>query len=195
MPLTPKATETYHVFLASPGDMETERQAVRDFFAAYDLAHAEPRGLRFEVVDWESYSSTGLGRAQALITRQTLEKYRDSLALVIGLLGQRFGMPTGTHESGTEEELETALSIRAESGRWPEIKWFFRTQPSPKYLARTAAEMRAAAEQMEKVEAFRKRLEREGPAQSLYATFERTEDFPDRLQADLTRWLSDRERP
>lgn len=50
-----------------------------------------------------------MGRPQELITRQTLEKYRESLALVVGIMGQRFGSPTGMAESGTEEEFNWAM--------------------------------------------------------------------------------------
>jgi hypothetical protein len=176
MPLTPNSTETYHVFLASPGDMETERKAVRGFFDAYNHTQAELRGLRFQVLDWESYASTGIGRTQALITEQTLHKYRDSLALVICLLGQRFGAPTGTHESGTVEEFDTALKIRGENDGWPEIKFFFREGWGQEGAPTDDDALEEALAQKRKVTAFRKRLGKQGPAQSLYATFEQTRD-------------------
>jgi Domain of unknown function (DUF4062) len=114
----------YHVFLASPGDVDDERKKVRTFFEAYNLNYAAPRGLRFEIVDWENYSSAGVGRPQQLITEQTLERYRESLALVVGIMAQRFGSNSGTHESGTEEEFEWAIKIKshAKSG-FPEVKW------------------------------------------------------------------------
>lgn len=78
-----------------------------------------------EVVDWENYATVGVGRPQELITVQTLERFRDSLALVIGIMGQRFGSPTGKAESGTEEEFNWALESHRQTG-FPEIKWFFR---------------------------------------------------------------------
>ena len=85
------------MFLASPGDVDTERHAVRDFFTEYNRK-AERRGVRFQVVDWENYSTIGVGRPQELITKQTLERYRNSLALVIGLMAQRFGTRRGEAE-------------------------------------------------------------------------------------------------
>src|SRR5262245_399545 len=103
MPLTSVSVRTYHVFIASPGDVNDERQAVRHYFAEYNRTFAESRGFRFEVVDWENYSDAGAGRPQELITSQILERYRSSLALVVGIMAQRFGSPSGTHESGTEE--------------------------------------------------------------------------------------------
>lgn len=122
MALQPRSLREYHVFLASPGDMNDERQAVRRFFEEYNRQTASPRGLRFTVIDWENYATAGVGRPQELITEQTLERYRDSLALVIGLMGQRFGSPSGTHDSGTEEEFAWALNNHQHTG-FPEIKW------------------------------------------------------------------------
>ena len=84
--LKPKPLDEYHVFLASPGDVEKERQAVRTFFADFNRNTGRHLGLRFTVLDWENYSDAGVGRPQDLITKQTLERYKDSLALVIGLM-------------------------------------------------------------------------------------------------------------
>ena len=116
MTLTPRKTHTYHVFLASPGDVSAERQAVRRFFDNYNRHTAHIWNARFEVVDWENYSTIGVGRPQELITKQTLERFRDSLALVIGVMAQRFGSPTGKAESGTEEEFEWAMRQHGDTG-------------------------------------------------------------------------------
>lgn len=159
MLLTPKNLDEYHVFLASPGDMGRERQEVRRFFESYNQTTARQWGARFEVIDWENYATAGVGRPQELITKQTLDRYRNSLALVIGLMGQRFGSPTGTHESGTEEEFELASSSHRQTG-FPEIKWFFRkidTFEAPS----NPKQIMIALEQWKKVHAFRKRLEEE----------------------------------
>jgi hypothetical protein len=87
MAIQPQYVAEYHIFLASPGDMNPERQEVRRFFEDYNMTTAFPRGVRFVVVDWENYATAGVGRPQELITSQTLGRYRHSLALVIGLMG------------------------------------------------------------------------------------------------------------
>ena len=61
MSLTPRNVEEYYVFLASPGDVNPERQEVRRFFDEYNLTTASPHGLRFVVIDWENYSTAGVG--------------------------------------------------------------------------------------------------------------------------------------
>src|SRR5262245_24703045 len=91
MALAPRTLQQYHVFLASPGDVQTERQFVRRFFDDFNRSMTHTWNARFEVVDWENYHTIGVGRPQELITQQTLEKYRSSLALVVGIMGQRFG--------------------------------------------------------------------------------------------------------
>src|SRR3954453_22445993 len=91
MSISPRSLKQYHVFLTSPGDVAAERQYVRRFFDEYNRHTAHIWQARFEVVDWENYATIGVGRPQELITRQTLEKYRQSLALVIGIMAQRFG--------------------------------------------------------------------------------------------------------
>ena len=91
MSVEPVAIRQYHVFLASPGDVNDERQKVRHFFERYNRHTAQLWGVRFEVVGWENYATIGVGRPQELITAQTLERFRGSLALVIGIMAQRFG--------------------------------------------------------------------------------------------------------
>ena len=66
---TPEKHDNYHIFLASPCDMNDERQMVRDFFEQYNRVTANQHNLEFKVIDWENYSSIGVGRPQELITK------------------------------------------------------------------------------------------------------------------------------
>lgn len=186
--LRPETVEEYHIFLASPSDMDTERRIVRVFFDEFNRHIARNWGVRFEVIDYENYSSAGVGRPQELITSQTLERYRDSLALVIGLMGQRFGSPTGKADSGTEEEFNWALAANQEKG-FPEIKWYFRginTFVAPPDLD----QLYRAVQQWEKVREFRSRLEsQEQPV--FFREFSDVEGLKDLLHNDLAQWLND----
>jgi energy-coupling factor transporter ATP-binding protein EcfA2 len=186
--MKPNIITEYHVFLASPGDMDAERRGVRKFFEDYNRHTAARWKLRFTVIDWENYSTFGIGRPQELITRQTLERFQESLALVIGLMGQRFGSPTGAHESGTEEEFDWALTAYLQTG-FPEIKWFFRNietfqaPPDPQKIA-------DALDQWTKVRAFRERLETSTPP-IYYGTFSDAAHFREVFRNDLSLWLND----
>ena len=102
----------FHVFLASPGDVTEERDQARAYFDHLNRTAAARWNTRFQVVDWENFASAGLGRPQQLITEQTLERFRPSLALVIVIMAQRFGSPSGEFTSGTEEEVRWALRAR-----------------------------------------------------------------------------------
>ncbi len=190
--MKPIVISVYHVFLASPGDLDAERHAVRRFFDSYNRHTAARWNVRFTVIDWENYSSIGIGRPQELITEQTLNKYRNSLALVVGIMGQRFGSQTGTHESGTEEEFEWALESYIRAG-FPEIKWFFRTIETfqaPSDLSK----IEEALVQWKKVHAFKRRLQQNDPP-IYYGAFSDTSDFREKLRDDLSLWLYDESRP
>ena len=69
MSLSPPLIRQYHIFLASPGDVDAERKYVRKFFEDYNRHTAHLWNARFEVVDWENYATIGVGRPQELITR------------------------------------------------------------------------------------------------------------------------------
>ncbi len=192
MPLTPRLIKEYHVFLASPGDVNAERQHVRRFFDDYNRSTAHLWNARFVVVDWENFATAGVGRPQELITRQTLEKYKKSLALVVGIMGQRFGSPTGVAESGTEEEFNRAMQSHKEAG-FPEIKWFFRKVDMVEIPAEPAQAM-IALTQWQQVLDFRKKMQAfEYPV--FYAEYAGPDTFRDVFDRDLNLWLADSSRP
>jgi len=193
--LTPVPLAEYHVFLASPGDVNDERKAVREFFEEYNRTTARIWGVRFEVVDWENYSTIGIGRPQKLITKQTLEKFRDSLALLIGIMAQRFGSPTGEYESGTEEEFYWALNTYRKTG-FPEIKFFFKKLKYIKELkdSSSSEKIQEAFDQRKKVLNFMGAV-RNGDPQVFYAEYIHLKDFREKLRHDLSLWLADSEQP
>ena len=190
----PETHQTYHIFLASPGDMDEERRMVREFFNGYNRNIANRQHLEFKVIDWEHYSNSGVGRTQALITKQTLDEFRNSLVLVVGLLGQRFGTPTDIYDSGTEEEFATAIRFRKEQGDWPEIKWFFREKWGKQGPPNNPKQLKESVDQWEKVLEFKNELQNSDPP--LYTVdFSSTDDFAEIFRQDLERWLHDPDRP
>jgi hypothetical protein len=192
MSLSPRPLQHYHVFIASPGDVAEERRQVRRFFDSYNRSTAHLLGVQFDVIDWENYATIGVGRPQDLITRQTLERFRSSLALVIGIMGQRFGSPTGTADSGTEEEFNWAIQQHLATG-FPEIKWFFRHTPSL-VMPADVDQAQEAVEQWRRVQAFQQRLRSGSPA-VFYAEYSDVAAFSEVFGHDLALWLADRRRP
>jgi energy-coupling factor transporter ATP-binding protein EcfA2 len=181
----------FHVFLSSPGDVPGERRAVRDYFENFNRTAGLERGVRFQVIDWSNFASAGAGRPQELITGQTLERFRASLALVVVVMAQRFGTPSGEAESGTEEEARWALRSNTESG-FPEVKFFFRdvehfTAPAdPRKLI-------PAVEQWQRVVQFRAEIESERSA--LVRTYADADDFETVFRTDLDNWFFGEDRP
>jgi hypothetical protein len=172
------------VFVASPGDVGNERLKVRQFFDRYNRNYAEPRGLRFEVIDWENYSSAGVGRPQELITEQTLERYKESLAMVIGIMAQRFGSPSGTCESGTEEEFEWAIRSHRDR-QFPVVKWFFKDIEKLTFGKEHPEEDLA---QWNKVKAFRERVDVEKKV--FVRTYQDLPAFEKLLEDDVAKWIA-----
>ena len=181
----------YHIFIASPGDVEAERAEIRAYFDHLNRTTAQTWGVRFQVIDWENFSTAGVGRPQELITKQTMERFHDSLVLVIVVMAQRFGTPSGTNESGTEEEVRWALNSNAESG-FPEVKIFFRnieqfiSPPEPK-------EILQAVDQWQRVRQFRTEIE--STKSVLFQTYGTPESFASILRQDLDIWFNSTDRP
>lgn len=189
-PLQPATIRQYYVFLASPGDVSAERESVRRYFDRYNRQTAQLWNVRFQVIDWENYATVGVGRPQELVTSQTLERFKDSLALVIGLMSQRFGSPTGKAESGTREEFDWALSSHKASG-FPEIKWFFKR--IEQFSAPTSPEeILSALDQWKKVCEFRNHLKKSG---IFFSEYPDSTSFSSVFENDLGVWLASPERP
>ncbi len=180
----------YYVFVASPGDVATEREQVRAYFDNLNRTTAVAWRARFQVIDWENFSTTGVGRPQELITQQTLARYRESLALVIVLMAQRFGTPSGDMESGTEEEARWALSSHAESG-FPEVKFFFR-EVTQFVGPADPTKLREAFDQWDRVLKFRNEIQ---AAQSAYVKTYPADEFEPVLRKDLDLWFTSEDRP
>jgi hypothetical protein len=116
-----------------------------------------------------------------LVTDQTLERFHDSLVLVIGLMGQRFGTPAGSFESGTQAEFEWAAAHKKKGH--PEAKWFFKR--IDKFIAPPyRRDIQNAMRQWMKVQQFRHDYE------GLYKEFVDAADFSHLFREDLFRSFS-----
>jgi hypothetical protein len=186
-----RQVQEYYVFIASPSDVAAERDLVRVYFDNFNRTTGLEWQVRFQVIDWENFSTAGIGRPQALITKQTLERFRADLILVIVIIAQRFGTPSGEAESGTEEEVRWALNSNIKSG-FPEMKCFFRdieqfvAPPDPDRIAE-------AVEQWGRVIRFRREIET--GRYMLVKTYAGPESFESVFRKDLEIWLHAEDRP
>lgn len=96
----------YRIFLASPGDLEDERSAVRACVEEHRARRERHTTVAYEIVDWAQVRGTAQ-RAQAAINELIAESH-FMIVLFKKSWGSEPGSPWG-YTSGTEEELFTGL--------------------------------------------------------------------------------------
>lgn len=96
------------IFLASPGDLQRERDEVDKIVDLLNKTAGKQRHNPFylRLKRWESDTYSSIGRAQKVIISQ-IGKYD----IFIGIMWKRFGSPTGESSSGTKEEFDHAYSL------------------------------------------------------------------------------------
>ena len=100
-------------FLASPGDLQDERKAIRDVVDEFNESWADDLGYHIELLGWED-TVAGFGRPQELINQDV-----DRCDLFIGLIWKRWGTPPdkdGKFSSGFQEEFKRSIDRRENSG-------------------------------------------------------------------------------
>jgi len=161
-----------NVFIASPGDLNQERERFRNVLGEVNTLKAHSLGLHLEPLGWED-TVPGKGRPQALINADI-----ERADLFVLALWTRWGTPSGAYSSGTEEEFELARQLHQAVGK-PEMWVYFKDVPPA---------MRAdPGEQLQKVLAFRQRIQDE--RSFLYRTFIDSDDWTSQLKLHLARWL------
>ncbi len=174
----------YHVFIATPGGLELERQAFLDTIDSYNKMDAISRDLLFVPVGWEG-TLRGEGRPQTLINEDL--KQCDYFML---LLWDRWGTPPdkegqGKFTSGTEEEFHLAKKCYR-SDRFP------MRQVIVLFKAVDPRQLSDPGEQLKKVLEFKQKLERE--KELFFGTFDNVESFKEFLRRHLAQWVRDHER-
>lgn len=99
----------FQIMLASPADVETEREAARNILYEWNVTNAESQKICLIPTGWDSHSWPQMGnRPQEIINSQVLNK-ADALVVIFW---NRLGTPSGEFESGTVEEIEKAIARR-----------------------------------------------------------------------------------
>lgn len=165
------------VFIASPGDVASERKVLEDVVAEFNLTWGDKHKVRLELVMWESHSRPGFGEdGQDVINHQI----GDSYDIFLGIMWGRFGTATGRAESGTEEEFSRAYA-RLRKGDLMQMMFYFKNAGIP------LNQMDAG--QFSKVQSFKKKIAEEYGA--LYYEFETTEDFQTKARIHLSKVVQD----
>jgi len=171
----PAEVTTLEVFIASPSDLEAERDALRTLEASLNVAFASAK-LAVRFTGWEEVSP-GYGRPQAKINPLV-----DECDIFIGLLRRKWGTATGEYESGFLEEYERAVARRKKTGTGPEIALYFATM--------SKGEVADAGPDLKKVLKLKRKIESEHIA--LYDSFTSPGELADKVKDLLNRHLIDR---
>jgi hypothetical protein len=157
------------VFVASPGDVDTERDHVAKAAAALNSIVAEQHGVQFKVLGWKTHARAGVhkqGPQGPIDEDMPLEK----CDIVVGILWKRLGV-------GTEGEIRRAIAAKLQSDK-PEVVICFNDAP---FRPKDVAESRQATKVLE----FREEIS----SQHLELAYEGAYDFPDKIRNHLEQYL------
>ena len=114
------------VVVASPSDVQEERDVLDKVVTEVNRGVAADRGIRLEVARWETDAYPGFhpDGPQGLI--DPILRITDC-DLLIGIFWKRFGTATSDAESGTEHEIHVAHEAWKRSGA-PQIMIYFNEQ-------------------------------------------------------------------
>lgn len=137
------------IFVASPSDLKDERERLPKVVEELNRLIGQEKNIVLELVSWETHVAPDMGRAQTIINHQV-----GPYDIFIGMMWKRFGTPTGTANSGTQEEFDTAFEYW-KTKHAPRIMFYFNQAP---YSLSTPEE----AEQLRRVLEFRTQLQKQG---------------------------------
>ncbi len=171
----PRQETILTVFVASPSDVDEERNRLEEVIRELNITWARELGVRLELVRWETHAYPSFGAdAQDVVNEQIPDDYD----LFIGLMWYRFGTPTGRAGSGTVEEFNRAKKRFDSDPSALQLMIYFKDAPAP------LAPSKLDHAQLAKVAEFRSSLGNEG---ALYWPFLSLEDFERLVRLHLTR--------
>jgi formylglycine-generating enzyme required for sulfatase activity len=116
-----------HIVVASPGDVQVERNVLPTVVEELNHGIARDRGLRLELARWETDAYPGFHPEgpQGLIDSILRIEECD---ILIGIFWKRFGTPVKDAKSGTEHEFRRGYEAWKQMGR-PQIMVYFNQRP------------------------------------------------------------------
>jgi hypothetical protein len=154
----------YRVMIASPGDVQAERDIVRDVVHEWNAVNAIRRGIVLLPVGWETDLAPEMGDAPQTIIDKRILKDAD---LLVGIFWTRIGTPTANYASGAVEEIEEHLAAK---------------KPAMLYFSMAPAVLDSVdPDQYKGLKAFRDSCKSRG----VYDTYSNTGDFRHKLSTGL----------
>jgi hypothetical protein len=93
----------FNVMIASPGDVDIERQLAREIINDWNAVNSSTRNMALMPIGWETHAYSSMeDRPQGVLNKQIL----DDADLLVAIFWTRIGTPTGEAVSGSVEEIE-----------------------------------------------------------------------------------------
>ncbi len=93
----------FNVMIASPGDVDKEREIARRVIYKWNSLHTEDKQIVLLPIGWDTHASPEMGNhPQKIIDDQVL----DQTDLLVGVFLHRLGTPTLDAQSGTAHEIQ-----------------------------------------------------------------------------------------
>ena len=186
----PSSLRQIKVFVASPRDIEPEREIVKRVVEKLNKVWEPQKGIVLKVLDWRENVTPWLDKPPE---RTLLEQLPvDSWDLFIGIIWSRLGTPTGDSHpgagpfrSGTEQEFVLAYESSRTLGK-PRILFYRCTRPIPTD--------KLDADQYKLVQEFFDEFQRGGKYFGLYSRYETEEEFAELVDIHLLNALMDSEK-
>ncbi|HYV12471.1 MAG TPA: HEAT repeat domain-containing protein, partial [Pyrinomonadaceae bacterium] len=161
------------VVVASPNDVQLERDALPSVFDELNRGVAAERQLVLELHRYETDTYPGFHEEgpQGLI--DPILKIEDC-DILIGIFWKRFGTPTLNAQSGTEHEIQLALNAWERKGRPQVLLYFNRAE----YYAQSLEEL----DQIRRIMEFEQRVSNNG----LRASYKGLAEFKDLVRVNLS---------
>jgi TIR domain/Domain of unknown function (DUF4062) len=168
--------QVLRIVVASPSDVQAERNLIEEIAAELNRGIASARGLVVEITRWETDAFPGFHDKgpQALI--DSVLRIEDC-DLLIGIFWKRFGKPVSDAKSGTEHEFRAAYEAWKRNKR-PQIMVYFNQKP---YTPTSRAEI----EQWGQVLDFK----HDFPGEGLWWTYNGESEFERLVRSHLTQFV------
>jgi hypothetical protein len=151
------------VFVSCPDNLGTERDIVKSVVPELNQVFEQSHSIALDVLTWADLLPGVGSEGQDVINSQVDGTYD----IYLGILGARFGDPTRTAGSGTEEEFDHAYQRYVSDPTKVRILFYFKDSLEHGVL-------KLDVDQLRKVQEFRAKLKKEGV---LYAQFRNSDEF------------------
>ena len=121
------AADVITIFLSSPMDVASERSRIASIIQSWNQRNGQSRSLFFNMITWEDLVAPDIGDSPQNVINQQVG---DDYDIFLGLMWSRFGTPTASANSGTEEEFERAV-LRHRTGDKIAVSFLIKTADIP----------------------------------------------------------------